>query len=140
MKDKVQLYLIDEVHSAHRLVNTLEDSEWNRSEYGKCYDDIHGHSFKIEVWLDGEVSDRTGYVVNFGDIKSIIRRYDHRFLNDLFPVGKTTTAENFACLLLDEIAEEVLIDKEVLWDKIKITIWETERASATIERENENRR
>ena len=53
----------------------------------KCHR-LHGHSFRIEVAVTGEVDERTGWYVDFGDIAArvepIVRaELDHRTLNDV---------------------------------------------------------
>lgn len=45
---------------------------------------IHGHTYKVEVIITGE--NKTGMILDFGDMKQIIRNvlaeYDHKSLND----------------------------------------------------------
>ncbi|HET9442714.1 MAG TPA: 6-carboxytetrahydropterin synthase QueD [Acidimicrobiales bacterium] len=53
---------------------------------GKCRE-LHGHSYRLEVTVEGPVGDQ-GIVVDFADIRAVVERevvarYDHRFLNDL---------------------------------------------------------
>jgi 6-pyruvoyltetrahydropterin/6-carboxytetrahydropterin synthase len=53
---------------------------------GKCQR-LHGHSYRLEVTVDGPVGDN-GVVVDFADIREVverevIERYDHRYLNDV---------------------------------------------------------
>lgn len=44
----------------------------------------HGHTYKVEVIISGE--NKTGMILDFGDMKTIIRNvlaeYDHKSLND----------------------------------------------------------
>jgi 6-pyruvoyltetrahydropterin/6-carboxytetrahydropterin synthase len=48
---------------------------------------LHGHSFRFEVLLEGEVDERTGFLIDFGDVDTIVQpvvaRLDHFFLNDV---------------------------------------------------------
>jgi 6-pyruvoyltetrahydropterin/6-carboxytetrahydropterin synthase len=48
---------------------------------------LHGHSFRFEVLLEGEVDERTGFLIDFGDVDTIVQpvvaRLDHYFLNDV---------------------------------------------------------
>jgi 6-pyruvoyltetrahydropterin/6-carboxytetrahydropterin synthase len=53
---------------------------------GKCQR-LHGHSYRLEVTVDGPIGDN-GVVVDFADIRAVvdrevIERYDHQYLNDL---------------------------------------------------------
>ncbi len=48
---------------------------------------LHGHSFRFEVLLEGEVDDRTGILIDFGDIdktlQPILAQLDHYLLNEI---------------------------------------------------------
>ena len=45
---------------------------------------LHGHTYRVEVTVEGE--NRTGMIIDFGDLKQILRAclalYDHRPMND----------------------------------------------------------
>lgn len=46
---------------------------------------IHGHSFKVDVEVAGEIDAHTGWVMDFADVKAAFsgleKELDHRFLN-----------------------------------------------------------
>jgi 6-pyruvoyltetrahydropterin/6-carboxytetrahydropterin synthase len=48
---------------------------------------LHGHSFRFEVLLEGEVDERTGFLIDFGDVDTIMQpvlaRLDHYYLNEV---------------------------------------------------------
>ena len=48
---------------------------------------LHGHSFRFEVVLEGEVDERTGFLVDFGDVDRIVQplveKLDHYLLNEI---------------------------------------------------------
>ena len=52
----------------------------------KCYR-LHGHSFRFEVQLEGEVDPHTGFLIDFGDVDvlvaPVVERLDHYFLNEI---------------------------------------------------------
>lgn len=56
---------------------------------------MHGHSFQVEVWIEGEVPLERGYLVDYGDIKAAIApiedALDHRCLNDVPGLGNPTS-------------------------------------------------
>jgi 6-pyruvoyltetrahydropterin/6-carboxytetrahydropterin synthase len=65
---------------------------------GRCRN-LHGHSYRLEVTVEGPVGDR-GIVVDFAEIKSVVRRevierFDHQYLNDLLdnPTAELIAAE-----------------------------------------------
>jgi len=48
---------------------------------------LHGHSFQVEVALEGEPDPATGFIADFGEVDAacadVRRRLDHRMLNDI---------------------------------------------------------
>ena len=71
---------------------------------GKCRN-LHGHSYKLFVSLEGAVAPETGMIIDFDDLSRIvqdqvIQRLDHHFLNDLIPLS---TAENIAVWIWEEL-------------------------------------
>jgi 6-pyruvoyltetrahydropterin/6-carboxytetrahydropterin synthase len=48
---------------------------------------MHGHSFQVEVAIEGEPDAATGFIADFGDVETacaeIRARLDHRTLNDI---------------------------------------------------------
>ena len=71
-----ELKTITQFGAAHQL----------RNYKGKC-ENLHGHNWKIEVYVKGENLDENGLLVDFKVIKDktkeIIEELDHKFLNEL---------------------------------------------------------
>ena len=48
---------------------------------------MHGHSFEVEIFVEGEIGAQTGVVIDYGDIKRVVKpvvdALDHRVLNEL---------------------------------------------------------
>jgi 6-pyruvoyltetrahydropterin/6-carboxytetrahydropterin synthase len=49
---------------------------------------LHGHTYRIEVSVTGEVDEQTGWVLDFGEIVAVVepllqRELDHRTLNEV---------------------------------------------------------
>ena len=48
---------------------------------------MHGHSFRVEVVVEGEVDETAGYLVDYGDLadamQPVLGALDHRCLNDI---------------------------------------------------------
>jgi 6-pyruvoyltetrahydropterin/6-carboxytetrahydropterin synthase len=48
---------------------------------------LHGHSFRFDVVVEGEVDPAKGYLIDYGDIKAatepIVKRLDHYYLNEI---------------------------------------------------------
>ncbi|MBV9107947.1 MAG: 6-carboxytetrahydropterin synthase QueD [Gemmatimonadetes bacterium] len=64
--------------AAHRLPNVPEGHKCAR---------LHGHSFRVEVHVRGDVDPRLGWVMDFADVKAavkpVIDRLDHYYLNEI---------------------------------------------------------
>jgi len=60
---------------------------------------LHGHSFKVRIWISGAVDPNRGWIMDLGEIKNksepIIDELDHQFLNEL-PGLENPTSENIA--------------------------------------------
>jgi 6-pyruvoyltetrahydropterin/6-carboxytetrahydropterin synthase len=46
---------------------------------GKCRN-LHGHRWRVEVWLAGPVDPRTGILVDFNTIRETVERFDHQVI------------------------------------------------------------
>ena len=76
--------------AAHFLPNVPETHRCRR---------IHGHSYRIDVHVSGEIDAATGWVVDFYDIEAVfaplLGQLDHHLLNEL-PGLENPTAELIA--------------------------------------------
>jgi 6-pyruvoyltetrahydropterin/6-carboxytetrahydropterin synthase len=56
---------------------------------------LHGHSFRGEIAVRGEVDPRTGWLVDFADLRRaidpIVAQLDHYYLNDIEGLGNPTS-------------------------------------------------
>jgi 6-pyruvoyltetrahydropterin/6-carboxytetrahydropterin synthase len=101
---KIRLVSGSHFSAAHRLHREDWDEETNRRIFDKCDNpNGHGHTYELEVTVEGEIDRETGYVMDFGDLKKavrehVIRHLDRRHLNfDVdFLRGVNPTAENIA--------------------------------------------
>ena len=89
-------------NAAHRVFNpTFSDAE-NEATFGKCNNpNWHGHNYVLEVSVEGEIDEPTGYVLDLAKLRDIteariIDKVDHRNVNlDVdFMKGIIPTAEN----------------------------------------------
>ena len=69
---------------------------------------LHGHSFKFDVIVEGEVDPAKGYLIDYGDIKRvvdpIVKRLDHYYLNEI-PGLENPTAEVLAVWIWNRVKE-----------------------------------
>jgi len=86
----MEIYKTFTIEAAHRLPNLSESHKCSR---------LHGHSFVIEVHIEGDSDNNNGWVMDFSDIseifKPIFKRLDHHYLNEI-PGLENPTSENLA--------------------------------------------
>lgn len=79
-----------QIEAAHRLPNLPDTHKCSR---------LHGHSFRIAVYVEGEPGEQSGWVMDFADIKAafqpLFERLDHHYLNDIEGL-ENPTSENLA--------------------------------------------
>jgi 6-pyruvoyltetrahydropterin/6-carboxytetrahydropterin synthase len=105
-----------------------------RNYKGKC-ENPHGHNYKVEVTLRGEILDKAGLLLDFKDLKQVMRpvieRLDHQMLNDLAPFTEINpSAENLARFFFDETNRQL---DEMTAGRVRVkdcTIYETDTTSA----------
>ncbi|HEX5830867.1 MAG TPA: 6-carboxytetrahydropterin synthase, partial [Gemmatimonadaceae bacterium] len=62
-------------NAAHRVHNPALSDEENQRLFGKCNNpNWHGHNYTLDVSVKGEVSSKTGYVVDLARLKDIVNR------------------------------------------------------------------
>ena len=68
---------------------------------------MHGHSFRVDVAVEGDVSPEKGYLVDYGEIAAAFEplreQLDHRCLNDIEGL-ENPTAEMLAVWLWQRLA------------------------------------
>jgi 6-pyruvoyltetrahydropterin/6-carboxytetrahydropterin synthase len=74
----MEIYREFTIEAAHRLPNLPPEH--------KCFR-LHGHSFRIGVYIEGPLDPHTGWVMDFADVKAAFQplfdALDHRYLNDV---------------------------------------------------------
>merc|ERR1712212_751914 len=101
---------IESFSSAHRLHCKALSDEENAKIYGPCNNpNGHGHNYKMEVTVKGEIDPVTGMVMNVTDLKEKIHKYvfnvmDHKHLDldvPMFRDGLVSTTENLVVVVWD---------------------------------------
>lgn len=106
-----------------------------RGYKGKC-ENLHGHNWKVEVFVRGERLDEIGMLVDFRELKAATRRVmnhlDHRNLNELKPFDNemNPSSEHLAGFILHEVAAQINNERVKVY---KVRVWETPSTSATYE-------
>jgi len=97
----MDIYKAFTIEAAHRLPRLPETHKCNR---------LHGHSFRIEVRVTGELDENLGWVMDFAEIgeavKPVIKQLDHYYLNDI-PGLENPTSENLAIWIWNNIKDSL---------------------------------
>ena len=101
---------------------------------GECRN-LHGHTWDIEVTVEGQELDDIEIVYDFkrlkDDLDTVLRQFDHTHLNKVAPFDELSpTAENLARVIYDAMCK--LIGDEVRLKEI--SVWESPVARITYKR------
>ncbi|RJR40183.1 MAG: 6-carboxytetrahydropterin synthase QueD [Deltaproteobacteria bacterium] len=117
-----EIKIVTSFSAAHRLENF----------YGKC-EALHGHNWKVEVFLQGERLDEAGLLQDFGVIKAktrdLLEEIDHKYLNEL-PVfsNQNPSSENLARFLFQRLA--AILNRDGV--KVsRVSVWESDTSCAS---------
>lgn len=131
------IYVTRKAHfnASHRLHNPDKSDDWNRQTFGKCNNpNWHGHNYVIEVTVAGTPDPDTGYVIDLGSLKRIIKEHiidpcDHKNLNLEVPYlkGVIPSTENLCKAFFDQMRADVdeAASKESKLHSVRL--YETER-------------
>lgn len=108
----MDIFKVFTIEAAHRLPNVSQGHKCAR---------LHGHSFRIEVHIAGDLDEHTGWVMDFADVKTAFRpifdQLDHRYLNEIEGL-ENPTSERLAIWIWNRL-------KHVLPELSEIVIHET---------------
>lgn len=98
---------------------------------GGC-EELHGHTYRVEVVAQGEELDKAGIVCDFKHLKKavseVMSQVDHKNLNEVSPFKETSsTTENLAKHFFYQLKQ--VLPKKV--DLKEVTVWESDNTSAT---------
>ncbi len=117
-----EIKIITSFSAAHRLENF----------YGKC-EALHGHNWKVEVFLEGDKLDGAGLLQDFGAVKArtreLLEEVDHKYLNELPAFShQNPSSENLACYLFQRLA--VVLNRNGV--KVsRVSVWESDTSCAS---------
>ncbi len=114
-------------NAAHRVHNPALSDEENAAIFGKCNNpNWHGHNYILDVSVEGDIDERTGYVLDLSALKQLVEReivdkVDHRNFNlDVdFMRGVIPTSENIIIAfwrLLAGRVQPARLTRLVLWE------------------------
>ena len=93
----MDIFKVFTIEAAHRLPNVPEGHKCAR---------LHGHSFRIELHVEGEPDPHSGWVMDFAELKAAFRplhdRLDHHYLNEVEGL-ENPTSERLAAWLWERL-------------------------------------
>jgi 6-pyruvoyltetrahydropterin/6-carboxytetrahydropterin synthase len=110
-------------------VNAVFSAAHNLRGYeGKC-ENLHGHTWKVELCASGDTLNNIGMLCDFkelkGKLREVLSMFDHNYINEIKPFDKINpTAENLARFIYESVEKYFNNIKEVV-------VWESEDAGAT---------
>ncbi|MFC1645907.1 6-carboxytetrahydropterin synthase QueD [Candidatus Omnitrophota bacterium] len=115
-----EIRIISDFSSAHNL----------RGYKGKC-EDLHGHNWKVEVFVSSNNLDNIGMVVDFKVLKKalgqVLKKLDHSYINKLPYFRKTNpTSESLAKYIFNSLQPKI---KNIKINKV--TVWESDTSAAS---------
>lgn len=141
---KLQIYGQDiqenQLKYHHKFVRVSKEFTFDSAHHLHCYEgkctNLHGHTYKLQVVMLGQV-DHRGIVIDFADIKRIakervIDRLDHQYLNEVLP-PMNTSAENMVVWMYEEIQKALLEEgwaPRITLDEVRL--WETPTSCASV--------
>ncbi len=125
---------------------TFDASHYTKGISKKCMN-LHGHTFRLDVEVEGEINPETGMVIDFGVIKNIvkeiIKEYDHKiivpkrdlekiaiegpFNKDIKPIDYPEATTEYIAL---DIARKIY---EKLGTPVRVRLFEGERNYVVVE-------
>ncbi|KAG0286530.1 hypothetical protein BGZ96_009369 [Linnemannia gamsii] len=124
---------IERFSAAHRLNSVHLSAAENIALYGKCnHTSGHGHNYKVEVTIKGQINPVSGMVINITDLKKTLQTAvmdpcDHRNLDIDVPYFHSTpsTTENLAVFLWESIKEH--LPHSETYELHELKVYETDK-------------
>ena len=131
---KVGIYKEVQIDTSHRLLHYK----------GKCAN-LHGHRWKVEVWIEGEPDPSTQILIDYSLIKQVIDKYDHQIIlnrddpmvpciqkfNPVITTPGDPTSELIASIIRDDLYA-VCRDLGIRITITKIRVWESPTSCAEL--------
>jgi 6-pyruvoyltetrahydropterin/6-carboxytetrahydropterin synthase len=99
-----------------------------RGHGGKC-ERLHGHNYRIRIYLRASTLNRIGLVIDFADLQRIIHEicapFDHQNLNEIPPFNDVnTSAENISRHIYDQASKRIEALEGSRVTVSRVDVWE----------------
>lgn len=122
-----------------RTEDSFAAAHFLKNYHGKC-ENLHGHNYKVRVYIKSDQLGSGGMVIDFAIIKKALKKVlgelDHINLNDFpFFAIHEPSAENIAKYVFDRMNKELSLPlEEGVYPKLsKVDVFETEKNLASYE-------
>ncbi len=128
--NKVAVYRKVTFNAAHKLYRKDWSDERNKEVFGLCANEnYHGHNYRLDVKVVGEINPETSYVIDLNLLKDVVQhevhdRFDHRNLNLDCPEFKdlNPTGENIVVVIYNLLRAKLGAKYD-----LQVRLYETER-------------
>jgi len=131
---KTGIYKEVQIDTSHRLLHYE----------GKCAN-LHGHRWKVEIWMEGVPDPATQILIDYSIIKRIVDKYDHQIIlnqedpmvprirefNPVITTPGDPTSELMASIIRDDLYAYCR-EQGITATVTKIRIWESPTAFAEL--------
>jgi 6-pyruvoyltetrahydropterin/6-carboxytetrahydropterin synthase len=104
----MDIFKVFTLEAAHRLPHVPPGHKCAR---------LHGHSFRVEIHVSGDIDPQTGWVMDFAEIKAAFQplydRLDHHYLNDIEGLDNPTS-ERLAIWIWDQLKPDLPLLSEIV--------------------------
>ncbi len=113
-----EVMIEDSFAAAHRLLN-----------YDGLCENQHGHNWKVQVLVEGDMLDESGILVDFkilsNALQEVLTKLDHTDLNGIESFKNVSpSSERIAKFIYQEL-------KPMIKDIKKVSVWETDKSRAS---------
>ena len=117
-----ELKVVNHFAAAHQLAMVAK----------KC-ENLHGHNWKVEIYVSGNDLKEDGLLIDFKEIKKatqkVLDELDHKFINEVAEFTSVNpSSENIARYIFDALSRGLNTDAVKI---SKVSAWESDSACAT---------
>lgn len=114
------------------IIKTHFDAAHALKNYQGLCENLHGHTYRVEVRVEGSSLNQSGMVCDFKELKkkiaSVTKTVDHKNLSDIKPFSETSPSTENVARYFFESLEEILPSEVALKE---VTVFESDDAAVS---------
>jgi 6-pyruvoyltetrahydropterin/6-carboxytetrahydropterin synthase len=119
-----------------RIEDSFAAAHYIKNYHGKC-ENLHGHNYKVRVYVKGEELDKGGMLLDFSllkkGLKTVFKELDHKNLNDIKLFQDYDPSAELICKFIFDKLKSLLPEEGNRYFLSKIEVFETDRNMAVYE-------